>query len=763
DAVGICWIEKEGIEADDIIGTTVKRYPDWDINILSSDRDLLQLIDATSSVWLMKKGLTEIVEMTEESLYEELKIKPLQITDLKGLMGDASDNIPGVPKVGEKTALKLLYDYGTVENLLDHTSELKGKLKENIESNADLARLSKLLATINTQCEFPLDINECDVRTDNQKAIEFFTKYDMRVFLSKYRTKAEPEKVMEYRQVKKVPDGYFSMPTVVIPDQNDKRAQDAVLYGFAFANGTGILYQELEDAKRDNKTMEFLTSDREKIVVSSKDFYHVAGKEMKVQPEGVFDCLVAHFLTAGKGSDLQGLLDSCRTSLPYTFEEVYGKPNKPILPEPDKQMKLTCSVAEFILNHYEKWKKDLNRYDMNSLYYEMELPLTHVLYEMETEGIRVDIGILDQIAGKTKQQIDNLSEKIYELCGKVFNINSPKQLAEVLYDDLGLPGGKKRSTAADVLEKLSGHEVVRNILEYRKYQKLYSTYAEGLKKYITPDGKIHTSYNQCVTQTGRLSSTEPNLQNISVRSEEGREIRKAFIPEENCVLMSADYSQIELRILAHMANEKALIDAFNNDQDIHTRTAMDVFHVTADEVTSLMRRQAKAVNFGIVYGISDFGLAEQLQISRKEAGVYIDRYFESYPRIKGFMDDVVSYCEQNGYVTTLCNRRREIPEIHDKNYMMREFGKRAAMNAPIQGSAADLIKIAMIHIARKMKEMNVKSKMILQVHDELIFNVPEDERQLMSDLIETEMANAMNIQVPLIARCVEGATWYEAK
>ena len=432
--------------------------------------------------------------------------------------------------------------------------------------------------------------------------------------------------------------------------------------------------------------------------------------------------------------------------------------------EEDRLAKYACEQAYALYTLYPVVCEDMKKLQLESLYYDVELPLASILYDMETNGIRIDQKVLDDIATQTYNKLQELSQVIYDLAGEEFNINSPKKLGEILYDKLGLPSGKKRSTAVDVLEKLrSAHPIIEYLMEYRKYQKLYSTYAEGLKKYIHTDGKIHTKYNQCVTQTGRLSSSEPNLQNISVRNEETREVRKAFVPEDGCVLVAADYSQVELRILAHLANEQSLIDAFCSNLDIHTKTAMDVFGVDANEVTSDMRRKAKAVNFGIVYGISDFGLSEQLQISRKEAQGYIDRYFESYPGIQKYMHDVVHFCEENGYVVTMLNRKRDIPEIKDKNYMMREFGKRAAMNAPVQGTAADLIKVAMIHIANAMKEKNLRSTMILQVHDELIFNVYEDELNVMRQLIEHEMEHAFDLKVPLVAESVCGKTWYEAK
>ena len=427
-------------------------------------------------------------------------------------------------------------------------------------------------------------------------------------------------------------------------------------------------------------------------------------------------------------------------------------------------MRYSCEKARLIYLLDQRTRPMIKEDALRKLYRDIELPLAFVLFEMEEIGIRCEAQVLKEIASDIQQKITDQQKIIYEYSGREFNLNSPKQLGEVLYDELGLPSGKKRSTSADVLEKLIGmHPIVEELLAYRKYQKIYSTYAEGLQKYISDDGRIHTVFNQCVTQTGRLSSSDPNLQNISVRDELGRIIRKAFLPDEGHVLLSSDYHQIELRMLASMADEESMIDAFNNDIDIHTKTAMDVFGVSQEDVTPEMRRRAKTVNFGIVYGISDFGLGEQLGISRREAADFIRTYYEKYPKIRTYMDLLVKFCEKNGYVLTLCGRRRLIPEIHDRNRMVREFGKRAAMNAPIQGSAADLIKIAMIDIDRKMKEAKVKSRMLLQVHDELIFDVPKDEEEIMKQLVRDGMIHAMSLKVPLTVEISLGNNWYEAK
>ena len=457
-------------------------------------------------------------------------------------------------------------------------------------------------------------------------------------------------------------------------------------------------------------------------------------------------------------------LDHYQIPMPVSIDDVYGKRGKSILPEFDRQLAHMQAQLQGYVRILADMKQELKEQQLWKLLSELELPLSHILFEMEQEGICISEPVLDEIGEVTGQRMEAYAQKVYEYARMQFNINSPKQLAAVLFDELGLRSTKKRSTAVEVLEKLrDAHPIVNCLLEYRKYAKLYSTYVQGLKKHIGADGKIHTIFNQALAQTGRLSSSEPNLQNISVRDEEGREIRKAFVAQEGHVFLSADYSQIELRMLAHMADETQMIDAFNHDIDIHTKTAMQIFDVSQEEVDAGMRRSAKTVNFGIVYGQSDYGLSEQLGITRKEAHSFIEKYFASYPKIHAFMNDTIAFCEANGYVKTMFGRRRYIPEISDKNYMMREFGKRAAMNAPIQGSAADLIKLAMIEIDKRMRREQVRSRMILQIHDELIFDVLEEEREIMLKIVEEGMQNVMQLKVPLIANASFGKTWYEAK
>ena len=773
DAYGIRWVEMEDIEADDLIGSISLQSPDYETVILTSDRDLLQLIDDTTRVLLMKKGLTEMTVMTPDALRESMGIEPAQIIDLKSLMGDASDNIPGIKGIGEKTALKLLSEYGTAENVLAHEDELKGALGKKVKEGHDSALLSKRLATIKRDVELGFTADDCAFAPDYGSLVTFLRSLDMNMLASRYEEKisgtapdeAPEEAAGKSETVRNVPASFFAKEAVsVFPDETRGHFLDAQIIGFGLFNGKDSCYITREDAENDSVFLMNMKEPSGKLIgFDIKRNMHLLARTA-IDASFSDDAMILASLQDSTLTSPEKIAASFGLQTSLKYEDVYGKPNKPKLPMPEEQCIYACESARNIYRLYFEAQARAEEYGMMSLYRDIEMPLTGILCRMEDCGIACDAGVLDAIAEETKAEMDAEQEKIYELAGRSFNINSPKQLSEVLYDELLLPGGKKRSTAADVLEKMvKYHPVVSHILNYRKVSKLYSTYAEGLKKYIRRDGRIHTVYNQCATQTGRLSSSEPNLQNISVRDEAGRQIRRAFPADPDCVLISSDYHQIELRMLAHMADEQRLIEAFNAGIDIHTKTAMDIFDTDEEHVTSLMRRQAKTVNFGIVYGISDFGLSEQLGVSVRDARDFIDKYYETYPRIRSYMQELVAFCEKHGYVETLCGRRREIPEIRDKNRMVREFGKRAAMNAPVQGSAADLIKIAMIHIDRAMREAGVKSRMILQVHDELIFNVPEDEIDRMKVLITEGMEHAMTLKVPLSAECSMGWTWYEAK
>ena len=754
DAIGMKQYEQHGIEADDIIGSLSRKYADEDVNILTSDKDMLQLINDNTKVWLMKKGITEMECMDEQALYDRFQLKPLQIIDLKGLSGDPSDNIPGVTKVGDKTAIKLLNEYGTVEGLYDHIDEIKGKLKENLVNDKDMAFLSKMLATIKTDAEIDIDLDECGYDFSSEKAMEFYSKYEMRSFLNE--AKSIVPSVKKKEEVKEVRVSYFGSEmltdrTAIFLDEHD---------GMAFSNEKGNYYISFEDALRDKLLKEFLGNEQTKILYDVKRWYHLLDKTELSLKGKIIDLKIAAFLSDSKIKNLDDLLIKYHATVTpkqnSTQLDLFGGETV--------DTHYPCEVASKFAEISDKVMKQLDDFGMNELYWKLELPLAEVLFEMERKGVCVRTEVLDAIAEETTAKLEVIEKKIYELAGRQFNINSPKQLAEVIYDDLALMRSSKRSTDASVLKKLENkHPIIPEILEYRKYAKLNSTYAIGLKKYVEEDGKIHSEFNQCIAETGRLSSSNPNLQNISVRNEEAMMIRKAFIPEEGCVFVGADYSQVELRILAHMADEKALIEAFKNGMDIHTKTAMDVFGVEEDEVTSLMRRQAKAINFGIDYGMTDFGLAERLDIPVWQAKEFISQYFERYPNVRRFMDKTIEDCKTNVYVTTLLNRRREIPEINSSNHSLKEFGKRAAMNAPIQGSAADLIKIAMLNVRNRLKKEGLKSEMILQIHDELILNVPVEEKDRLMVLVEEEMENAMELKVPLLAQTECGSTWLEVK
>ena len=772
DAFHIRWVEMPDIEADDLIGSFSASADGYRTVIFSSDRDLLQLIGPSTTVMLMKKGITEMAEMTEDALKEEMGIVPTQIIDLKGLMGDHSDNIPGIPGIGEKTALKLLDQYHDVENVLAHADELKGALGKKVREGKESAMLSKTLATIRRDVKLPFSAEDCVFVPDYPALIRYFESLNMNSLIRRYQdmASAEPEDTKPaettvwFAEAKRCPDDMFNSDVAVWYDGDKAPFYLSALRGIALYNGTKGVYLTLENALKDDALRAALNDTaHRRIGYDIKRNMHYADR-FGLACSFTDDVMIMANLADSELTSEDAIIAKTGVTTSETYEQVYGTAARPKLPDMESVVRFACEKARNAYELYAQFAPKLEEEKLTPLYEEMELPLTSILYGMEKTGVICDVHVLQDIASEMKAQIDQLQAEIFDLADAQFNINSPKQLAEILYDKLGLPSGKKRSTGADVLEKLIGaHPIIPALLSYRKLSKIYSTYAEGLQKYICSDGRIHTLYNQCATQTGRLSSSEPNLQNISVRDEQGRIIRKAFLPEPGHVLISSDYHQIELRMLADMADESSMIDAFNNDIDIHTKTAMDVFGVEQEDVTKEMRRRAKTVNFGIVYGISDFGLAEQLGISRREAAEFIETYFEKFPKIRTYMNSLVEFCEKNGYVLTVSGRRRKIPQIHDKNRMIREFGKRAAMNAPIQGSAADLIKLAMIHIDRMMKEAGVASKMILQVHDELIFDVPESEIDTMKQLIETGMVNAMKLKVPLTVECSVGSDWYEAK
>jgi len=753
DAYNIKYLEYDDIEADDIIGTMAKRY-DLDTCILSSDRDLLQLIDNTTAVYVMRKGMSDIGKMNEEALMDEYGLKPYQIIDYKGLAGDKSDNIKGVEGVGDKTAVKLLVDYDTCEGIYEHIDEIKGKLKEKLIADKDSCFLSKKLATIKTDVEIDWDLETFKLNINNETKNEFFKKYEMNSLVKDTTTKVNSIST----KVSKISDGMYADPLIYFVS-NEFSYYNREFVAVSFTIKDRCEYISYEDYLNDEKAKAFVASSNPKTVFDIKVLKH----NLKIG-ENTDDLLLMAFLCNNYQADLASIIKAYGYEAVSEIKDLFGSEKKPNEINEIDLINYTYSVSNSLYSILLKVRKELKEKKLTDLYKNIELPLANVLYNMEKQGIICDTNTLDEISKDCEEKIDSISKQIYEEVGHEFNISSPKQLAEVLFEELELPDLKKGSTNADVLGKLIDyHPVVSLILDYRKYSKLNSTYAVGLKKYVQEDNKIHTIFSQTITQTGRLSSYEPNLQNISVRDDESREIRKAFRPSENHLLISSDYSQVELRVLADLANEEKMIEAFNSGIDIHTKTAMDVFKVNEDDVTPLIRRHAKAVNFGVVYGISDFGLANQTSLSFKDAKKFIDEYFETYPKIKEYLDNQVEFCKANGYVKTMENRRRYINEIYDANYMTREFGKRAAMNATIQGSAADITKKAMIDVFNYLENNNMKSKLILQVHDELIIDACKDELETLKKDIPSIMANASKMKVKLDTSIAYGDTWYEAK
>ena len=761
DAAGIKRYEQEGYEADDIIGSMAKCCKDVQTTILTSDRDLLQLIDSSTHVLLMKKGLSEMDLVDEQNLLDTYGITPSQVIEMKGLMGDTADNIPGVAGVGEKTALRLLNQYSTVENVYAHIDEVKGKLKEKLEKDKDNAFMSLELATIYTKMELPFELEDCEFSGIQEDVNGFYEKYEMRSLIN--RTKQAKDEKWPLKEMNHF-DSIDEDDVMIMPVCSQESYLDQKLYGFMLPINKTIYYISVENALEDANFKKILET--KKISTwDTKEMMHLLyryGFKWNVFSD---DLHIAGFLLNSTATDSDAVIEALHITLPESFHDVSKKTKEEPAYSVTREKAIYHSLTQQLYEKRSEIRSSLKEQNVISLYEDIEMPLARVLFSMEQEGISIQESFLDEYGSILNQKLDERAQQIYGYAGMIFNINSPKQLANVLFDELNLSGGgKKRSTSADVLEKLRGkHPIIEDILEYRKIAKVSSTYVDGLKKHIRSDEKIHTCFNQTMTQTGRLSSSDPNLQNISIRDELGKEIRKAFVAQEGYHLLSADYSQIELRMLAHMADEDHMIKAFNEGLDIHTKTATLIFGCTPEEVDEKKRRIAKTVNFGIVYGQTEFGLSSQLNITRKEAGEFMKMYFDSYPKIHQYMNQLIDFCKENGYVETLFHRRREIPEINDKNFMTREFGKRAAMNAPIQGSAADLIKIAMLKMDKALKEAGVQSKMLLQIHDELIFLVPDEELELMQKLVKNTMESAMELKVPLKASISVGKTWYEAK
>jgi DNA polymerase-1 len=783
DAYHIKYYELENYEADDIIGTLSKQAEASGLEtiIITGDRDLTQLATDHVTIYYTKKGVTDVDHYTPEYIAEKYNgLLPKQIIDMKGLMGDTSDNIPGVAGVGEKTAIKLLNQFHSVEGVYNHLDEVSGKkLKENLENSKADAFMSKDLATIN--CDSPIKVNLKDTimgdLNDNKDKIELFQKLEFKQLLNDIDSSASENNSETEHNFEVIHHfdniNFKKLDNAIIHFEIDgsNYLKDKILKFGLYAQNQYIVISA-EDIHQYTELIEWLENDHNnKIVFDAKKTY-VAAHRLEINLQHIdFDVMLASYIIDPSRTieDVQSVVSYYNQNFVKSDIAVYGKGKKRQVPLDDVLEVHIAAIMQAIYNCKPLMSDILSDHNQMDLLNNLELPLARILADMEETGIYTDINDLKKMQNELQEKLDNLVSEIYEAAGESFNINSPKQLGIVLFETLKLPIIKKTktgySTAVDVLEQLQGkHPIIDYILEYRQLSKLQSTYVEGLQKVISDDQRIHTRFNQTLAQTGRLSSIDPNLQNIPIRLEEGRKIRKAFKPtSDDYVILSADYSQIELRVLAHMTQDESLKEAFIHGDDIHAATAMKVFGVEKDQVNDLMRRQAKAVNFGIVYGISDYGLSQNLGITRKKAKAFIDDYLASFPGVKQYMTDIVKDAKANGYVETLLHRRRYIPDITSRNFNLRSFAERTAMNTPIQGSAADIIKLAMVQFDKNVRETNYHAKLLLQVHDELIFEVPKSEVQDFSEFVEEIMDNALTLAVPLLVDSSYGATWYDAK
>lgn len=756
DKLGIKRMEVQGYEADDLIGTIAKQgeKAGFKVYIVTGDRDAFQLISPQTCVLFTKRGITETELVDEEALGKDYSVTPQQVIELKGLMGDSSDNIPGVPGVGEKTALKLLTSYGTIEGVYAHLDEIKGKLKERLTEYKDQAFLSKELATI--QVNAPVEVDLSTTESMDEAAVrELFQQLGFKTLLDRLPQSGEDTttKEFEWSTEYQLVDGEKEADFWTELEQSEQvflnyAGEHGVL--FVLTNQLWALETEALTSKRDK--LATILSKKTLYAISSKDILHLLGPDGQLSVD--FDLeLALYCLDAEKRWDFSAT--ASQFDLPTTNLD-------------KKDIALQAAFTHLLKEVAPSVEQKLKDDELWKLYAEVELPLAVVLAQMEAYGILVDPVKLEEISSDLEASLARLTELIYAEAGEEFNINSPKQLGVILFDKLGLPVLKRTktgpSTSADVLEELSEHPIVAYVLEYRQVAKLKSTYADALGDLISPTTKrVHTTFNQTVTATGRLSSTHPNLQNIPVRTEEGRRIREAFVVPEGCYLLSADYSQIELRLLAHLSQDEVLLQAFRSGRDIHTQTAAEVFGVALDEVTPEQRNAAKAINFGIVYGISSFGLAKGINLTRAQAQEYIDSYFHRYPRVKAYLDGAVEQGRTQGYVQTLFNRRRYLPNLKSRNFALRNFAARTAMNSPIQGSAADIIKLAMLKVNQTLKEEKLQTKLLLQVHDELVFEVPEEELEQVAGLVKKEMEEVVTLDVPLIVDVSYGHNWRDVQ
>lgn len=802
-AMKIVIVEKAGLEADDILGTLAKNAQSqgMEVTLISGDRDLLQIADEHIKIRIpkTKMGKTEVEDYYPEDVKAAYQVTPLQFIDLKALMGDTADNIPGVPKVGLKTATELMIEYGSLENIYAHVDEISKKsIRESLIQNRELADLSRVLATIRTDSDVALDYEAAKAEGFYTKeAYELFRQLEFKQMLNRFdreKDSREEDMTESFRRMedqkafiaklKKIKPGTF---VGIFLAAQEKRStgelcgvavswgEETVMYTLPARENVQLsLFEELtEEGDEDRKPLLEAIRDlsgrcRLAVFDIKKQFRYLAADST----ERYFDILIAAYLLYPLKSDydLEAIASEHLGLTIPGWGELFGKRkmSEASADMPDQFVRYCCYGAYVAYAAAGVLEKKLADTGMDRLMREIEMPLSLVLYDMEREGVAVRREELKAYGDALVARIEELEKSIHAQAGVDFNINSPKQLGEVLFETMKLPGGKKTktgySTAADVLEKLSEEApIVKDILEYRQLTKLKSTYADGLAVFIGEDGRIHTSFNQTITATGRISSTEPNLQNIPMRMELGRRIRKVFVPREGCVFMDADYSQIELRVLAHMSGDEQLIEAYRMEQDIHRITAAKVFHTPFEEVTDLQRRNAKAVNFGIVYGISSFGLSQDLSISKKEAAEYIEQYFATYPGVKEFLDRLVGNAKRDGYITTMFGRRRPVPELSSSNFMQRSFGERVAMNSPIQGTAADIIKIAMIRVWRALREARLKSRLILQVHDELVIETYWEEEEQVRQILIENMKAAADLAVTLEVDLHTGENWYEAK